>query len=295
MKEDPDFLYYRSSSGRPVGVLQVEVCRKVMLSLSISPTPLMRNSLTGTQNPKEPEPMNTKKSPVQKLLNKMGVQVKKYPDKDLCRRLKIMKHHHINVLFDIGAATGEYALKMRELGYAGKIISFEPLQQAFDVLSRRAAGDPKWEVCHHALGQSEGKALINVAGNSDSSSLLDMLHEHESSEPSSRYVRQEEICVKTVDSVFHRFCSNRDEAMLKLDVQGFEKMVLEGAKETLSRVRMIQMELSIVPLYESQELFYEMICYLKEKGFELFSLENGFENPETGRLLQVDGLFVRPQ
>ena len=81
--------------------------------------------------------------------------------------------------------------------------------------------------------------------------------------------------------------------MLKIDVQGFEKNVLDGAKETLPYVSVIQVEMSLVPLYENQMLFFEMIHYLDDKGFTLFSLENGFSNPRTGRLLQTDGIFVK--
>ncbi|HSU27024.1 MAG TPA: hypothetical protein VLJ68_01505, partial [Chitinophagaceae bacterium] len=54
----------------------------------------------------------------------------------------------------------------------------------------------------------------------------------------------------------------------------------------------IQLEMSIVPLYENEMLYVDMIDHLARKGFQLYSLENGFSNPETGKLLQVDGVFV---
>jgi hypothetical protein len=55
----------------------------------------------------------------------------------------------------------------------------------------------------------------------------------------------------------------------------------------------IQLEMSLVPLYENEMLFFEMTKYLNDKGFQLYSLENGFSNPDTGQLLQVDGIFIK--
>jgi hypothetical protein len=148
-------------------------------------------------------------------------------------------------------------------------------------------------VLNHALGNENRHLLINVAGNSDSSSLLNMLPEHENSEPCSRYIKQEEIVVKRLDDIFHSYCCPTNKVMMKLDVQGYEKNVLDGAENALKQVNVIQLEMSLVPLYENQPLFEEMISYLHQKRFQLFSLENGFSNPQTGQLLQVDGIFVK--
>lgn len=234
-----------------------------------------------------------KKLFAQKLLNRLGFQLKFYPDPDHKRRLKIIHHYGVDTLLDIGAATGEYVEKMREFGYKNRIISFEPLKDAFSLLQKKAARDQAWEICNYAFGSEEGRATINVSGNSDSSSLLNMLPDHVSSEPESRYVRQEEIQIKRLDSVYSNFCSQQSKVMLKIDVQGFEKPVLEGAGECLHSVGVIQLEMSLVPLYEQQPLFTEMIDYLADKGFQLYSLENGFANAHTGQLLQVDGIFVK--
>jgi len=80
--------------------------------------------------------------------------------------------------------------------------------------------------------------------------------------------------------------------MMKIDTQGYEKNVIDGALTSLNRIKIIQLEMSIVPLYENETLFVEMIQYLDNNGFILYSLENGFSNPTTGQLLQVDGIFV---
>ena len=81
--------------------------------------------------------------------------------------------------------------------------------------------------------------------------------------------------------------------MLKIDTQGYERNVIEGALASLSRIMIIQLEMSIVPLYENEILFIETIKYLEKIGYQLFSVKNGFTNQYTGQLLQVDGIFVK--
>lgn len=81
--------------------------------------------------------------------------------------------------------------------------------------------------------------------------------------------------------------------MMKIDTQGFEKNIIDGANESLKHFKIIQLEMSIVPLYENEMLYIEMINYLDKRGFQLFSLENGFSDRTTGQLLQVDGIFVQ--
>lgn len=230
---------------------------------------------------------------IKEIFRKNGIQIKRYPDRDLVRRMKIIETHQIDTLFDIGANAGQYASKMRKLGYGKRIISFEPLKSAFQALKKVSSKDKNWLIYNYALGNDDIKSVINVAGNSQSSSILNMLPAHSTSEPESKYIAKQEIEIKRIDSVFNSFCKEGSSVMIKIDTQGFEKKVIEGAKDSLHHVKLIQLEMSIIPLYESEISFVEMINYLESKGFQLFSLENGFSDSTTGQLLQVDGIFVQ--
>ena len=119
-----------------------------------------------------------------------------------------------------------------------------------------------------------------------------MLPKHIISAPESEYIAKEKIQIKKMDSIFHLFFEDGDNIMLKIDTQGYEKNVLLGAQDVLSNIKIIQVEMSVVPLYENEILFIEMINFLDSKGFELFSLENGFSDEKTGKLLQLDGIFI---
>ena len=164
---------------------------------------------------------------------------------------------------------------------------------AFNKLQKNASNDHAWSAKHYALGDENEKAMINVAGNSYSSSLLDMLPSHEESAPESKYVKQEEIEVKKLDTIFDEVCDKNANIMMKVDTQGFEMNVLKGSTNSLEKIKIIELEMSLVPLYENDTLYKEMIAYIEDQGFELYSLEHVFSNPTTGQLLQVDGMFVR--
>ena len=228
---------------------------------------------------------------IKKVLKSIGYQIKKYQDEDI-PRLKIITHFDINKLLDVGANVGQYSLNMRRIGYNKKIISFEPLKSAYEKLKEVASKDKNWVVNNYALGNENIKSTLNVSANSYSSSILNMSPEHIKRAPASKYIAKEIIEIKKLDSIFNFFFEEGDNIMLKIDTQGYEKNVILGAENILSKIRIIQVEMSIVPLYEKEILFIEMINLLDSMGFELFSLENGFSDIKTGKLLQLDGIFV---
>ena len=143
------------------------------------------------------------------------------------------------------------------------------------------------------MGKSDETSIINIAGNYTSSSLLEMNKLHTDIKPLSKYIGKEKINVKKLDSIIFEYIDKSEEIYLKIDTQGYEKQVLQGAENTLNFIRVIQLEISLVELYQGSALIYEMIPFLESKGFFLCSIERGFDDKKTGRLLQVDGIFIR--
>ena len=188
---------------------------------------------------------------------------------------------------------GQFALDLRAGGYSGRIVSLEPLGQAFDKLQSRSNLDGKWESLKVAAGSKPGATTINVARNSVSSSLLPMNTRHAVAEPRSAYVDDEPCEVVTLDGLAGHLIGPDDKAFLKIDVQGSELDVLKGATEILDQVEIVQTELSLLPLYDGGPLLDSVVRYLDERRFALLGLAPAFVNPTTGALLQVDGLFAR--
>jgi FkbM family methyltransferase len=196
----------------------------------------------------------------------------------------------VGLVIDVGANVGQYAMDLRQSGYTGEIISFEPLSQAFAQLSRNAEHDESWTVHNVALGSVVGVAEINVASNLASSSLLGMLDAHRQLAPQVTVVGVETAEIRALDS--YSLGQSHSHVLLKLDVQGFEGDVLRGAAETLSSVVAVECELSVHKLYESQETFLEMLNLLDALGYDLEVLEPGLRSPSDGEVVQFDGLFV---
>lgn len=230
---------------------------------------------------------------VNDFLRKYGIEVKKYPSDDLLRRVKLLKYLTINRIFDVGANAGQYAATMRKLGFKEFMVSFEPVSDAFSMLKKRTLHDKKWSAVNTAIGDFDGEIFINIAANLQSSSILEMLPSHIKSAPDSVYLKKERIKIKKLDSIIDDYSQLNDNIFLKIDTQGYEKKVLEGAANSMGRIKGIQMEMSLAPLYKGEVLFFDMVEYMRGMGFRICSIESGFFDQGSGRLLQVDGIFIR--
>ena len=230
---------------------------------------------------------------IKSLIRGYGYDVVKYNHKyhPLARRIKLLSRYKIDLVFDVGANIGQYATQMRGLGYRGRIVSFEPLTSAYKDLASLANKDPLWDTVNVALGDQDGKAEINIAGNSQSSSILDMLPSHTISAPDSAYVGKEEINVRKIDTIIDTYRRPGNKLYLKIDAQGYEKTIVEGAENSLDKITGIQLEVSLIPLYKNEALLADMVDYMATKNYTLMSLEPGYGDPENGQLLQVDCIF----
>jgi len=231
-----------------------------------------------------------------KLALNYGIELRRYnPAQSQDARIaRLIAHHGIDLILDVGANTGGFGSYMREIGFQGEILSFEPLEQAHTELTRVALSDERWHVAPRmALGSEDGTIEINVAGNSVSSSILPMHDAHAKAAPSSRYIGKQLVPLKRLDSISHPALMTNRKILLKIDTQGFEMSVLQGAAGLLPYVHGIQLELSLIPLYQGQPLYREIIEWLADQGFELWNVMPGFLDESNGRLLQFDGIFFR--
>jgi FkbM family methyltransferase len=207
-------------------------------------------------------------------------------------RSRTLSYLGINLVLDVGANVGQYVSELVEFGYAGRIVSFEPLGKEFAVLQAAAAGRRNWECRNIALGEEAGTTQIHVAGTFSS-----ILPKKQGAEESITWAPTgtEAIRVARLDSVWPEVVRPDDKVWLKMDVQGYEMHVLKGAPEALRHIAAVEMEMSLSPLYSDQPTYREMQAYMEGVGFTLWSLHPGARNMENGRLLEMDGTFVRTE
>lgn len=219
--------------------------------------------------------------------------IKKPVDWVSLRRSSIFTKEKIDLLLDVGGALGHYTGKAREDGYAGAVISFEPLEDFYAKISARAASDPNWTVRRCAVGDRDGEIEINVSGHPTSSSVLPIAAAHVDACPDSGYVSVQKVPLVRLDSLLGKDVDPTRRVYLKADVQGFEMHVLAGATDLLKQVRAVELELSTVTLYDGGCRYDEVINRMESLGFGLVSFEDTMREPGTGLLLQLDAIFVR--
>jgi FkbM family methyltransferase len=241
--------------------------------------------------------LSSLKQGMKQLLNAAGIEAHRFhPNTSpLARLMAALRAFDIDLVIDIGANEGQFAKGLRAGGYSGHIVSFEPLTAAHRRLLQENNSDSAWYVHPRcALGDRLGEIELNISGNSVSSSILPMLTSHSSAAPGSAYLGHESAPLITLDSVAPPYLEGAQAPFLKIDTQGYEWHVLDGALATLPKVRGIQIELSLVPLYEGQRLWRECVERLETEGLVLWALQPVFVDPATGRTLQWDALFFRP-
>ena len=204
------------------------------------------------------------------------------------------KKVHANIIFDVGANVGQFAQDLRSAGFAGKIVSFEPLTSAHAKLVLAAKKDSNWFVHPRtALGDINGEIDINISGNSVSSSILPMMATHTSAALDSAYIAKERTPLASLDTFANQYLSNNSRLFLKIDTQGYEWQVLDGAFDTLTLAHGVLLEVSLMPLYEGQHLWGDILDRMESLGFTLWAVQRGFTDPISGRTLQLDIIFLR--
>jgi FkbM family methyltransferase len=233
---------------------------------------------------------------IRRTVNRWGVDVHRFRKEatPAGRLTRMLAQHRVDVVLDVGANVGQFARALRAAGYPGDIVSFEPLTSAHEQLCKASSRDARWKIAPRvALGDHEGEIEMNIAGNSVSSSPLPMLSLHAQAAPESEIVGSERTPVARLDTAASAFLQTATVPFLKIDTQGYEDRVLDGAADLLGRLAGLQLEMSFVPLYEGQSLFDPLLARVNKLGFSIWAIWPGFCDPQSGRMLQVDVVFFR--
>lgn len=230
---------------------------------------------------------------LKRAARRMGYELRQYtPLRSFAAaRQALLRSLEIDVVVDVGANAGQYGELLRERGYGGRLVSLEPVAAAYAELVQRAAADSGWTAVRVAASDVEGEVELHVTADSRSSSLLER-NERFADRPGWAPKETQAVPARRLESLAGELLQPGERAYLKLDVQGFERHVLDGAGPALARFGALELELSVAPLYEGQAQLVEMLPFLAGRGFHPVSLEPILLD-DAGRLLELDGLFMR--
>ncbi len=244
--------------------------------------------------------MNKLVHAARRQLRSFGYDVVRFPSRiSLAGHLKdLFTSLSINCVIDVGAHFGEYGLVLREFGYTGQIISFEPVAQSYAVLERQCSRDGRWSAHQLALGSAEGYAAINVTRVTELCSFLPSTGYADAFfrmyTPDNEVQSTENVKIERLDNIFDKIVGSLPDpnVYLKLDTQGWDLEVLKGADACLERVCALQSEVSVKPIYEGMPTYVEAISYMNSKGFELTGLFPVIRDLQN-RVIEFDCMMVR--
>jgi hypothetical protein len=121
---------------------------------------------------------------------------------------------------------------------------------------------------------------MHVPGNS----ALTMLQSHVKAAPDSAIVRNERVRLSRLGTIARDYLQPSTVPFLKVDTQGYEDRVPDGAPDSCDRVSGLQLELR-------QQLFDALVERLRALGFSIWVISPGFHDHDSGRMLQVDATF----
>jgi FkbM family methyltransferase len=169
----------------------------------------------------------------------------------------------ISEVIDVGANTGQFAESLRGIGYAGDILSFEPIPEVFKILQKNMAHDKRWAGANFALGEKNDTLGLNVMQDTVYSSFHNPI---DFQDGANQVADTCVVSVRPLAEIVGKFTLDR--TLLKVDTQGHEMQVFRGLGDKLGSLRAIMCELSVAPLYENSQPMHEVIAFLGEYGFK---------------------------
>ncbi len=229
-------------------------------------------------------------STINRLLRRfVGIEVHKTKASFDEARLYAILSTNVSLIVDGGANEGQWAKRIRRDGYTGRLLSIEPGSSAFNKLLKYSSDDEAWETLNVALGSKEETAELYLSNNDGMSSSLKKPGRHLVDFPTVKFAGSERVSVNTLENLLSQVHGN---VMLKLDIQGFEMEALEGVGSALDKISVIEVEMTLHPMYQGENSVGQILYTIENMGFELFSISE-FGKGKNGQVSYFDVIALR--
>jgi len=211
--------------------------------------------------------------------------VEKYAE--LIHLKRLLDEKKVDCVLDVGANIGQFAQDLRQIGYTGFIVSFEPVKETFVTLTGQFAGDPNWLGFQTALGNEPGELEFNIGKDTKYSSALAFNNAGDVD-------RTEKVPVQRLDELIreNKRLATSSKILLKMDTQGFDLEVFAGASGCIDGIVAIMSEVSVIPLYEGMKSYKESLTIYEDAGFRLTNLSTVNRTAE-GQIVELNCILSR--
>ena len=197
----------------------------------------------------------------------------------------------LRTVVDIGANTGQWSSMLLSCVTPEKLIIVEPLPNAFVALQKRFGKNPRIALHNLAIGERESVETLKITRDTSGASLLQPREEMRAVIGSNWTITSE---VQAKMTTLDRLLVDLPEvSLLKIDVQGYERSVLAGGRQTLAKTMFLLIELNFMRQYDGGSWLGETHEILT-RDFGFFLANASAPQVLNGRASMVDGLYVNP-
>jgi len=167
-----------------------------------------------------------------------------------------------DVVIDIGANIGYYALLEGKLARKGEIYCVEPVPANVHLLKKNIELNncKNISVFQYAIGDFNGKSKIYIYDKCNWSSFI--------RNPKGNIVEEIEVPVMTLDTFVKKHV-HRNPTLIRMDVEGYEYNILKGASETLRKSTKLKLAIEMHPHLMPSASTKELLNILKGNDFKV--------------------------
>ncbi|MEI7801606.1 MAG: FkbM family methyltransferase [Bacteroidota bacterium] len=239
--------------------------------------------------------MNKLKQLLKKLVRLSGktlVPINTYQESLELVKYNWLKNKNIKTIIDVGANDGGFIRRFRSVFPEAMIYAYEAMPDPYKRLNIKLQADKRLKTYNVALSNYKGEVDFYVSSNEGSSSLLQMEEIHKINFPGSAKNTQIKVKCDLLDN-FLTEINFESNVLMKLDVQGAERLVLEGATKTIELIDVIYCEVNFQELYKDAVLITDLILLLKKYNFNLAGIENIYQSVIDGSFTHGDAIFIK--